>query len=477
MNSGETGVLRMNANNWSAAEIWSVAAERLKRKNELLYRQWFQNMTPLRLEEGTLTLGVSDDFFASIILDEYDDLMIDALQRIAGCDFSYQLEPGHTPAPATPAAAAPEAPAASETASAAPARLACEKLAPRPGPQNCLAEHTFENFIVGAENRYAFAAAKTAAEEPGVYNPLYLYGASGLGKTHLLQAVTAEVHKRNPSMIVRYTTCDELLNDFYNLLQQHKSLSEFRSSVRGVDVLLVDDIHSLAKKTQMQEEFFNLFNTLYSQHKQIILTSDRQPCEISDIDKRLESRFESGMTAEVGPPEYEARLAILRMWRNDILSKTPLGDEFLEFLAANISSNVRRLKGAFIRLASYASFSGNDKLTIEQAEELLHSQLAQESASRDISIESIQRAVAGHFGITLTDILGEKRTRTVAEPRMIAMYLCRELTSNSSTEIGTAFGRNHATILHAEKKVPRLCSENELIRHSITQLKRQLRLG
>ena len=340
----------MNANNWSAAEIWTVAADRLKQKNELLYRQWFQNMTPLRLEENTLTLGVSDDFFASIIADEYDDLMVDALQGVGGSDFSYRLEPGHAPVPAP--ARVPATAASPER----PARPPREKLVPRPGPQNCLAEHTFENFIVGAENRYAFAAAKTAAEEPGVYNPLYLYGASGVGKTHLLQAVTAEVHKRNPAMVVRYATCDELLNDFYNLLQQHKSLSEFRSSVRDVDVLLVDDIHSLAKKTQMQEEFFNLFNTLYGQHKQIILTSDRQPCEISDI-------------------------------------------------------------------------------------------------------------------------LGEKRTRTVAEPRMIAMYLCRELTSNSSTEIGAAFGRNHATILHAEKKVPQLCSENEIIRRSITQLKRQLQRG
>lgn len=184
-------------------------------------------------------------------------------------------------------------------------------------------EHTFENFVVGAENRHAFAAAKTAAEEPGLYNPLYLYGTSGVGKTHLLQAVTVEVRRRNPKAVVRYATCDELLNDFYNLLQQHRSLSEFRSSVRDVDVLLVDDVHSLAKKTQMQEEFFNLFNTLYSQRKQIILTSDRQPCEISDLDKRLESRFESGMTAEVGVPEFEARLAILRMWRNDVLNKAP----------------------------------------------------------------------------------------------------------------------------------------------------------
>lgn len=458
----------MEAIKKSAVEIWAIAANRLRAQNEHLYRQWFQKLTPLSVENRKLKLGVSDDFFGSIISDQYDDLIIQALEEIDGCDYDYTLEPGHEPLiePEPEIYVAPP-PVTSAPAATAPAAM------PRT-PRSCIDEHTFENFVVGAENRHAFAAAKTAAEEPGLYNPLFLYGVSGVGKTHLLQAVTVEVRRRNPQASVRYATCDELLNDFYNLLQQHRSLSDFRSSVRDVDVLLVDDVHSLAKKTQMQEEFFNLFNTLYSQHKQIILTSDRQPCEISNLDKRLESRFESGMTAEICAPEFEARLAILRMWRNDVLNKAPLGDEFLEFLASNISSNVRRLHGAFIRLASYASLSGNDKLTIEQAEELLHCQIAQESASRDVSIDSIQRAVANHFGITLTDILGEKRNRTIAEPRMIAMYLCRELTNNSSNEVGTAFGRNHATILHAEKKVIELCQSSETVRRSIYQLKRQL---
>ena len=265
------------------------------------------------------------------------------------------------------------------------------------------------------------------------------------------------------------------MNDFYNLLQQKSSLKDFRESVRNVDVLLVDDVHSLAKKPQMQEEFFNMFNTLYNQRKQIILTSDKHPCEIHDLDKRLETRFESGMTAEIGAPEFEARLAILRMMRNDVLSKVPLSDEILEFLAQNISSSVRRLKGAFIRLAGYASMSGNDKLTVELAEDLLHSQLAQECAAQDISMERIQSTVAGHYGLPLSDLLGSKRTRGVAEPRMIAMYLCRELTKNSSTEVGAAFGRNHATVLHAEKKVPELCRDNETIRRAVAQLKHQLR--
>ena len=450
----------MELDHQDAARIWNVAAGRLKECNANLFEQWFRLLLPLELRDGKLKLGVSDDFFASIIVDEYDDLLLAALENIDGVSYGYALEAGHEP----PVAPPPPPPGRKTPA-----------LVRRPGPQNCLAEHTFENFVVGAENRHAFAAAKTAAENPGLYNPLYLFGDSGVGKTHLLQAVATAMHRRDPSLVVRYAPCEELLNDFYNLLQQKSSLKDFRESVRNVDVLLVDDVHSLAKKPQMQEEFFNMFNTLYNQRKQIILTSDKHPCEIHDLDKRLETRFESGMTAEIGAPEFEARLAILRMMRNDVLSKVPLSDEILEFLAQNISSSVRRLKGAFIRLAGYASMSGNDKLTVELAEDLLHSQLAQECAAQDISMERIQSTVAGHYGLPLSDLLGSKRTRGVAEPRMIAMYLCRELTKNSSTEVGAAFGRNHATVLHAEKKVPELCRDNETIRRAVAQLKHQLR--
>ncbi len=450
----------MELDHQDAARIWNVAAGRLKECNANLFEQWFRLLLPLELRDGKLKLGVSDDFFASIIVDEYDDLLLAALENIDGVSYGYALEAGHEP----PVAPPPPPPERKTPA-----------LVRRPGPQNCLAEHTFENFVVGAENRHAFAAAKTAAENPGLYNPLYLFGDSGVGKTHLLQAVATAMHRRDPSLVVRYAPCEELLNDFYNLLQQKSSLKDFRESVRNVDVLLVDDVHSLAKKPQMQEEFFNMFNTLYNQRKQIILTSDKHPCEIHDLDKRLETRFESGMTAEIGAPEFEARLAILRMMRNDVLSKVPLSDEILEFLAQNISSSVRRLKGAFIRLAGYASMSGNDKLTVELAEDLLHSQLAQECAAQDISMERIQSTVAGHYGLPLSDLLGSRRTRGVAEPRMIAMYLCRELTKNSSTEVGAAFGRNHATVLHAEKKVPELCRDNETIRRAVAQLKHQLR--
>ncbi len=450
-----------------AENIWSVAADRLKERNKHLYRQWFRKITPLSIDGVTLRLGVSDDFFASIIEDQYDDIVLEALSEIGGVSYSYELEPGHEPRPAEESAPAARAVKPEPAEPQTPRRTGAAK--------NCLEEHTFENFVVGAENRFGYAAARAVAEAPGkVYNPLFLYGVSGVGKTHLLHAVASTVYRNSDKMVVRSTTCDELLNDFYYNLLDKKNLNNFRSKLREVDVLLIDDVQMLSGKTQMQVEFFNVFNMLYNQHKQIVLTSDRQPCEISDLDKRLETRFEQGMTAEVCPPEYEARLSILRMMRSETLVQSVLDDSLLEFLAANIASNVRRLRGAFIRLASYASFSGRGKLEIGQAEELLQSQLAQESSARDISIESIQRTVASHFGVTMGDILSEKRNRGIAEPRMIAMYLCRELTKSSSNEVGSAFGRNHATVLHAEKKVPTLCDANEGIRRAISQIKRQL---
>lgn len=461
--------------------IWEIASDRLQKCNADLHRQFFCRIVPLQREDSVLTLGVADDFFGEWISDNYGDILEQALCGIDGMDFSYIFQSGHVADP-------PEEPVVRK---AAPVKIAAvkkpepEKL-PAPAEKNAVprlkerprmassSEHTFENFIVGEENCHAFAAAKAAAEEPGLYNPLFIYGTNGIGKTHLLQAVASAISKRQPKLRIRNTTCDEMLNDFYELLTQKKSVSEFRSSMRDVDVLLVDDVHRLAKKTQLQEEFFNVFNTLYRQNKQIILTSDRQPCEISDIDKRLTTRFESGMISEINMPEYEARLAMLKMWRSEALTKSPLSDEFLEFLATNISSSVRRLKGAFLRLTTYASLSGAE-LTITHAENLLRAQIEQEIAARSVSPELIQRTVANHFGISIADILGKKRTKNIAQPRMVAMYLCRELTKCSSTEIGAAFDRDHAMILYAENRVPELCEEDSGLRLAITQIKHQLR--
>ena len=450
-------------------KVWNVACSRLRAKSESLYSNWIARMVPVALDGQTIRLGVDHVFTRDFILDNWGDLLEEALSGIDGVDYTLAVEAGYElrdpvePEP-EPAAAAPREPAPVKEVSASRPRLAEDAN-----------EFSFENFIVGDENRHAFAAALATAEEPGkIYNPLFLFGANGVGKTHLLQAVARELRRRNPALVIRDTTCDEILNDFYDLLTNKRSLSSFRSSLRDVDVLLVDDIHRLAKKTHMQEEFFNIFNTLYRQHKQIILTSDRQPCEISDIDKRLTTRFESGMVAEVGMPEFEERLAMLRLWQSKMLTPHPLAEEFLEFLAENISSSVRRLKSAYYRLATYSSLNGG-VLTLPLAEELLHAQLVEENAARTVSVEHIQSAVAKMYGITIADILSEKKVRTVAEPRMVAMYLSRLLTKHSSTEIGEAFARNHATILYAEKQVPKLCAKNEALRMAVAQLERQLK--
>lgn len=449
---------------YSAEEVWNDALCRLRSKSESLYSQWFAQLVVLELDGYCLHLGVSDDFFRDVIMEEYGHMISEALTNVKGIDYTFELIEGYS-APA-------EQPAAVTTPQKEVAAPAAPVNSIHHSP---LHDYAFSNFIVGDSNRHAFAAAKAVAEAPGMnYNPLFLYGTNGVGKTHLLQAVAGELRATRNQLVIKSVSCDEMLNDYYDLVLKKRSFSDFRASLRDVDVLLIDDIHRLAKKTQMQEEFFNIFNILYCQNKQIVLTSDRQPCEISDLDKRLSSRFEQGMTCEVGMLEYEERLVTLRMWRDSSLTRPKLSDKFLDFLAENISSNVRRLKGCYLRLSAYMEMSGCDDMSISEAEELLHAQLAAENSSRDISPEAIQQAVARHFGINVPEIVGTRRTRQAAEPRMVAMYLCRELTKLSSNEIGDAFGRTHANVLHAAKTIAKRCEEDEEIRRSVTQLRRQL---
>ncbi len=456
----------MDTRELSASSVWTAAADRIKAESTECYRCWFEGVIPLRIEdESVLVLGVPNDFYGEWLVTHYTDLLNDVLSGIADMDFSFLLESGHEPAPVTPVAPR-------KTAAAAPA--------PAAAPDNnakrvSLTKHTFENFIVSDQNRLAYMSANAAVESPGIHNPLYIYGASGVGKTHLLLAAAHAAQTMPRPLRVRYTSCSELLEAFYDLIGKGKNFGEFRSSLRDVDLLLVDDIHMLAKKPQIQEEFFNLFNTLSHQHKQIILTSDKQPCEIEGLEARLVTRFESGMTADIGVPEIEGRLAILRMMREDTLIKVKLADPILEFLAQQISSSVRRLKGAFMRLATYASVRGNSPLTIEQAETLLAVQLSQESTAKNVSMETIQRQVASEFGISVADILGAKRPKNIAEPRMAAMYLCRKMTTHSLPEIGAAFGKTHATIINAMTKIPELCDRDESFRRTIQKIEQQLK--
>ncbi len=447
----------------SAKEVWGRVCGLLREISRDTYEQWFQPIVPLTLEGNEIVLGVSDEFFAEWITNNYLDMLSEALDSAAGRSLDVTFETGFTPEVVEEAFEESNPVCKSEEE---------ETEAEQVTAPNCLARHTFNNFVVGEENRYAYTAALTVAQSPGIYNPLYIYGSTGMGKTHLLQAVAHEVLKDNPRAIIRYITCEEFLNRYVDSLRMKKH-AEFRNMIRTADFLLVDDVHHLANKTQLQEEFFNTFNTLYNANKQIILTSDKQPCEIVGLESRLVSRFECGVATEITTPGLETRLAILKMKQDEHMVK--LDDEILFFIAARITSSIRRLEGALLRLVAYSSAMSNCKITVEKAEELLSKLLEEEATTHKVSIDNIQKRVAEFYGLHVHDLIGNKRPKNIAEPRMLAMYLSRRLTDHSYPEIGLAFGgRTHATVMHAEKKIAAESKLNESMRRTVTQLQRQL---
>ena len=325
--------------------------------------------------------------------------------------------------------------------------------------------NTFESFVVGPNNEIAHAASLAVAQAPArTYNPLFIYGGVGLGKTHLMQAIGQYVVAKKKNTKVIYLSSELFINEFIDAIQ-HNNLVKFRKRYRQADLLCIDDIQFLGGKERSQEEFFHTFNTLFDGHKQIVLSSDRPASEIANLEHRLVSRFEWGLTAELQPPAIETRLAILRKKARSMQIKLP--DEIFDFLANRIRSNVRRLEGALMRVASFASLSGK-QLTREVIEHLLKD-ILQEEARNSITIEQIQRKVAEHFDVRLADMTSKRRPASIAFPRQVAMYLARELTKSSLNEIGDAFGgRDHGTVLHACKLVKRRMTEQDNIRQTIS---------
>src|ERR1700704_1110901 len=325
--------------------------------------------------------------------------------------------------------------------------------------------NTFDTFVVGSNNQFAHAAGLAVAQSPAkTYNPLFIYGGVGLGKTHLMQAIGQHVTDRKKNFKVMYLSSERFTNEFIDAIQ-HNTLVKFRKRYRQADLLLIDDIQFLAGKERSQEEFFHTFNTLFDGHKQIVLSSDRPASEIANLEHRLVSRFEWGLPAERQPPAIETRLAILRKKARGMQIKLP--DETFEFLANRIRTNVRRLEGALMRVASFASLSGKE-LTQEVIEHLLKD-ILQEEGRHSITIEQIQRRVAEHFDVRLADMTSKRRPASIAFPRQVAMYLARELTKSSLNEIGDAFGgRDHGTVLHACKLVKKRMNEQDNIRQTIS---------
>src|SRR5450631_1782192 len=350
---------------------------------------------------------------------------------------------------------------------------------PAARPPQLLERYTFDKFVVGPTNQFAHAAARMVAEAPASrWNPLFIYGGVGLGKTHLLQAIGHEIHLQHPEWAVCFITCEKFVTDFIGSMMNQKrssggsSMEEFRARYRTApDVLIVDDIQFLSNKDSSQDEFFHTFNALHYAHKQIVLASDKLPAELPGVEDRLRSRFTWGLIAEVETPDLETRVAILK--RKAELDRVILPDEEAVYLAAHIKSNVRELEGALLRLAARASFQGH-AISLELARDALAKLIA--NASTGLTIETVQREVAAYFDVKLHDLKGPKRHRAVAHPRMIAMYLSRKLTNMSYPEIGSRFGgKDHSTVISAVRKIERLCGEDPSVRSVVGTLESHLR--
>jgi chromosomal replication initiator protein len=332
--------------------------------------------------------------------------------------------------------------------------------------------HTFASFIVGPNSQFAHAACEAVAKKSGIgYNPLFIYGGPGLGKTHLMQSIGHELLRRQPGSRVIYLTCEKFTNEFIDAIRRG-DIEKFRRRYRSSDVLLIDDVQFLAGKERSQEEFFHTFNTLLDGRNQVVLTCDRPACEIKSLEPRLISRFECGLTVEIQAPEMETRMAILK--KKSLDWKVRVDESVLRFLAEKIRTNVRRLEGALMRVATYASLAG-ESVTVEKVEHLLRD-LIREEASRQVSIDAIQKAVSEHYDVRLADMTSRRRPASIAFPRQIAMYLSRSLTKGSLMEIGEAFGgRDHGTVIHACKKVTELLVAEPGLKESIARIESQLR--
>jgi chromosomal replication initiator protein len=441
------------------ALIWKSIADAIRpHVSTDTFQRWFAGIHLASADEEQLTLCVPNHIYQLWIESNYMNLVesavLSTLQSPRAIKFIVSKS-----GPTTAEKALCEAPAPPE-----PAKIpaAIDGINPR---------YTFESFVVGSNGRFAHAAALAVAQSPArTYNPLFMYGGSGLGKTHLMHAIGQHVFHRKKTARVVYVSSEKFTNEFIDAIQNN-SLVKFRKRYRQADVLLIDDIHFLADKTRSQEEFFHTFNTLFDGHKQIVLSSDRPPSEISSLEQRLVSRFECGMTAEIQAPDIETRLAILHKKAETLQIR--LADSVFEFLAQRIRSNVRRLEGALMRVASFASLNGKE-LGTEQIEHLLKD-ILQEEGKRSINIDHIQRRVAEHYDVRLADMTSKRRPQHIAFPRQVAMYLARELTKASLSEIGEAFGgRDHGTVLHAHRLVRQRIADDEKTRQIVSVIDSQL---
>ncbi|WP_072793346.1 chromosomal replication initiator protein DnaA [Cognatishimia maritima] len=458
-------------------EQWgSLQQDLLNTVGQNNYKAWIEPLRLTELADGVATFSVPTNFIGNYVSQNFGDLIIHQLTK-AGEDvqrihFRVGRAAANQNGAASPSIAPASAPKAA-TSRSTPTRAAALKDELPGAPLDT--RFTFDSFVVGKPNELANAAARRVAEGgPVSFNPLFLYGGVGLGKTHLMHAIAWELQTQRPDLNVLYLSAEQFMYRFVQALRDRKMM-DFKELFRSVDVLMVDDVQFIAGKDSTQEEFFHTFNALVDQNKQIIISADRAPGEIKDMEDRIRSRLQCGLVVDLHPTDYELRLGILQSKVDQYRGQYPdlqIADGVLEFLAHRISTNVRVLEGALTRLFAFASLVGRE-ITMDLTQDCLSDVLR--ASERKISVEEIQRRVAEHYNIRLSDMIGPKRVRTFARPRQVAMFLCKQLTSRSLPEIGRRFGgRDHTTVMHGVRRIEELRSSDGQIAEDLELLRRAL---
>lgn len=434
-------------------DYWNKALEILEPEvSKIAYDTWLCNLKPINADEASITFEANTPITKQMITQRYIELIQNALRMVTNKEFSIDVVVAHKTSENI------KDPSGNPITKPTDANDIRNNLIPR---------YVFENFVVGNSNQIAYAASVAVSESPGVtYNPLFLYGGVGLGKTHLMHSIAHYILEQTPSARVLYASCEKFTNELITAIREGKT-SQFKEKYRNIDVLLIDDIQFISKKESTQEEFFYTFNELWELNKQIIISSDRPPKEIETLEERLRSRFSCGLIADIQPPDFETRTAILE--KKAEIDKNQLPKEVFQFIAKTIVSNIRELEGALTRVIAYAKLA-NKEVTLELTEEALKDMI-DNSNKQDVTVEFIQTVVAEYFNINVDDMKGKRRNKNIVYPRQIAMYLCRKHLNESLAKIGEKFGgKDHSTIIHGCDKIAEDLNNNPTLKKTITEI-------
>lgn len=442
-------------------KLWDQTLTIIKAEmSEVSFNTWIKSCEPISISNDTIRISVPNSFTQDILEKRYKDLVANSIKSI--CSKLYKIEFLIASDIKSDETSKEDTPELKKNK----AVLISDELSTTLNPK-----YTFDSFVIGNSNRFAHAASLAVAESPAkAYNPLFIYGGVGLGKTHLMHAIGHYILDSNPNARVEYVSSEKFTNELINAIKDDKN-EEFRNKYRNVDVLLIDDIQFIAGKERTQEEFFHTFNALHDANKQIILSSDRPPKEIPTLEDRLRSRFEWGLIADIQVPDFETRMAILK--KKADVEKLNVANEVMVYIATKIKSNIRELEGALIRIVAYSSLT-NKEITVDLASEALKDIISKKQG-KNITIGIIQDIVASCFNLRIEDLKSQRRTRNVAYPRQIAMYLSRKLTDMSLPKIGEEFGgRDHTTVIHAYEKISENLNTDENLQHTIEDITKKL---